>query len=794
MLRNKLVVVCAYGGWQDTFTETLVELIRDDTAYPEILWTFYSAKPEADARLERLAPGIDRGNISLYAGIDCHELFPRLYESWVSIVAPHPTHLTDDGPMVRVPAGIAEQIRQKPARTTVLEGDDEDRPPLIDICVGRDDEFRSIQESSARVVFVTGLGGQGKSTLVAKYYLACQDPPAKYSYLVWRDCKEESERFELQLASVIETISNGQISGTDLARQDAETIIALLLKHTQGLSILFVFDNADHYVDIEKRRMLGSADTFVNALLKESSESRVIFTCRPTVEYDVDLALSIPLGGIDLFSARRLFEERKAVVGNSEIETAHRLTGGHAFWLDLLAVQVTKGNLGREFALLLDDIGEGGGPLPEPTLHSIWSTLKPREQAVLRSMAESVRPASEALIADYVSGELTFHKASKAIRALRSLNLVVVKTKVKGPDLFELHPLVRAFIRRRFPMRERASYIGGIIKVYKRLIGQHRGELEKRPRLSVLQYWTQSAELAIALGSFDEAFDTLNEVDSAFAHSGYPRELARVSRLLFSSLDWVVEHSKYKHFEVLFKSFVRTLAHLGEIGAVDELLDKYERSVPDRGVRYIRYCELRSYAFWFRSDFKAALVWGRAGQKLVDQSNVDSTISWPIRHTLALAERDAGLPEVALPIFLDGRQLAEVIDSKELSDDRGEHHYGNIGRCLQFMEQDDSALICYQKSALLIERAVRGETLLNKAYARTWIGEVLMGRDRLDLAYAFLRSAQRLWDQVAPPKAPAVNLLVKEAERRAGRAFRMRVPEIEKTCLDWILGQTRNIS
>src|SRR5207253_4932818 len=42
LLRNKLVVVCAYGAWDDAFTEALMDVVRDDTAYPEVIWTFYS--------------------------------------------------------------------------------------------------------------------------------------------------------------------------------------------------------------------------------------------------------------------------------------------------------------------------------------------------------------------------------------------------------------------------------------------------------------------------------------------------------------------------------------------------------------------------------------------------------------------------------------------------------------------------------------------------------------------------------------------------------------------------------
>jgi tetratricopeptide (TPR) repeat protein len=388
---------------------------------------------------------------------------------------------------------------------------------------------------------------------------------------------------------------------------------------------------------------------------------------------------------------------------------AHRLTDGHAFWLDLLAIQVAQRTPGRE-------------------------------------------------------------------------------RRPKGPDLLELHPLVRNFVRQSFPQKDRASYIGQIIRVYKGTIGRIKHRLTERPPLSVLLYWTQNAELDIVVGNISDAFTTLMEVSGAFLMSAYPRELARVTRLLFSGVDWVSEHAKFAPFESVFHSHIRILSQLGKTMEVDSLLDEYERTVPNRDVRYIRYCELRCYSLWFRSEFAEAVEWGEKGQALVESSGVDSKLSAGMTHTLALAERDAGRPELALPIFLDGRALAEVIDPDELDEKRGEHHYGNIGRCLHFMGQIDSALVCYQKSALLIERSQATVNVTNKAYSRTWIGELLAGRGELTLAYAFLRNAFRLWEQVAPPKALTVSRQIMDIEARAGSPFQIKDREIDKVCLEWILG------
>ena len=91
LIKGSTLIVSGYGGWDDTFAQALMEVVLDDTAYPEIIWTFKSQEPEpAAALIERLAPGIDRGRVSLYAGIDCNVFFPQLLEKWHAIEKPAP--------------------------------------------------------------------------------------------------------------------------------------------------------------------------------------------------------------------------------------------------------------------------------------------------------------------------------------------------------------------------------------------------------------------------------------------------------------------------------------------------------------------------------------------------------------------------------------------------------------------------------------------------------------------------------------------------------------------------------
>jgi hypothetical protein len=94
-------------------------------------------------------------------------------------------------------------------------------------------------------------------------------------------------------------------------------------------------------------------------------------------------------------------------------------------------------------------------------------------------MAETLKPETELDLSDYLSGLLTYNKVSKALRALRSLNLVVIKPRPNGPEFLELHPLVRQFIRQSFQPVERTSYINRIIRVYNKFIHSHKVRLSE---------------------------------------------------------------------------------------------------------------------------------------------------------------------------------------------------------------------------------------------------------------------------------------------------------------------------
>lgn len=757
LLRNQIVVVLAYGGWDDAFTRALVDVVVDDNAYPEVVWCFRDETPSVRTQLlDLLRPGLDRGRISFYGGIDCHEFLPALTARWEALEAaqlprrPLPVRPSKEERAVE-PDGL-EGSRKVARRDPRLINSEADRPPVIDYYVGRERDLEELLEAEFRVGFITGMGGQGKSALAAHLYES-NSSKERYEHRLWRDCKEQSDKFEDHVIRMIEALNDGRVLGGELSKQPIESLADLFCSLTEDLRLLVIFDNVDHYVDLEHSVLSGAAGAFVARFLTNKSDATLVFTCRPSIALTSTAMHGKRLEGLDLAATHELFQLRRAIVSPESLEEAHEKTRGHSFWLDLLAAQVAARGGAVTLKELLSNIALGGGEIPDATLRSIWQSLREREQIVLQALAEVLRPVSAGTLADYLHSKSNFNQISKAIRVLRSLNLLVVKQLDQGHDGFELHPVIRAFIHKTFKRSERVWFIDKILAFYDAFFGTHLSELSKRPTAATVGHWLEGAELCVNAGHYDRAFSRLTEVLSALRRNASPVEFVRIAQNLLAAMP-TAKWRNYADFDTIFIVYHRSLVNLGRIDEARAALEQYHETLEGKDARYINYCDMHTYMHWMSGDYLAAIKWGTDGAKLKRDSGVDT--GFGVEHNLALAERDSGAIDKALEYFLGGATMDEVLDPEICDQDRGGAFYGNIGRCLQLMGQIDPALICYGKSARLIEGEHEDSDIENQAYIRQWIGELLLEKDEIEAALFFTRAAHTKWRLVSPPKAELV--------------------------------------
>ena len=759
IVEDTMLVILGYSGWDDIITTTLMELLSNSGSNPEIMWAFHEneeSKIESlnEQLLATLAPGIGRGRVSLYRGIDCLTLLSNIYE----ILKPNYTVASGydgDQGITRIIEGEAgDNSGQRQLRIEIdLEMPPEitaepDQPLFIDHWVGRDQELNILTSVSTPVVFVTGIGGQGKSALAGRF-LQQQEEVVGGGFEIWdwRDCREESDRLGTQILRAVEHLSNKAISASQVEVTDIRAIVGMLFQVVQKKRALLVFDNVDQYVDLETLQPVKGLDVLISETQARSHNCLILFTCRPDVQVDESRATRIPLAGLSLQKTRELFTACGIRKEDQRLaEELHQITEGHPLWLRLIIMQAIRSNDGLASALKL--IKQGGATLPDTT-RNIWGTLNRQQRDVLRTMAELDRPESESRLIHLLPG-INSNRVNRALRTLRSFHLVEARTRQEGDVLLGLHPIIREFVRTSFPKKDRERYVGAMLNFLDQMIVRFKYLLPTDPSFEILEHWIRKAEFKITFGRFEEATNTIGEIALPLINRGYSEELIRIATRLFDAVDWAEACSSYKSFDGVFNTCLKELIQFGHETS-NNLLTRYESAIPGKSAQYILLCDLKCYAEWHVGQFDSAIRWGEEGERLKNNTSVDTQFS--TRHNLALARREVGRISEAIEGFLEGESIEKVVTPGKRIEEKGAAFYGNIGRCLFLKRQLDDADICYIKSAQLLEEDRTHSERNNKGYIRFWIAELLLLKKKFGLAAAFLRAAECMWNDSSPPRA-----------------------------------------
>ena len=368
---------------------------------------------------------------------------------------------------------------------------------------------------------------------------------------------------------------------------------------------------------------------------------------------------------------------------------------------------------------------------------------------MLRTMAELDRPEPESRLLELLPGA-NFNRVNRALKTLRSFHLIETRTQPKGELLLGLHPIIREFVKTSFPKEDREKYIGAILDFLDRMISRFKPMLSQEPSYEILEHWTRKAELKITFGRLEEATSIISEIALPLVNRGYSEEMVRLTMRLLGKLDWAAACSSYKDFDDVFQHCLIQMIQIGH-GASEDLLTRYEASIPGKSSQFILLCDLRCYADWYAGNYDSAIRWGEKGKLLKERTPVDTRFS--TRHNLALSRRDTGRVSEALDSFLEGESLVTVVTPGERIQGKGEHFYGNIGRCLFLTSRLDEALVCYVKSAQLLEESRTHRDRLNKGYIRSWIAELLVQQEEFELAAASYRAAVCMWNNSSPPRS-----------------------------------------
>ncbi|WP_346855314.1 SIR2 family protein [uncultured Draconibacterium sp.] len=637
-----------------------------------------------------------------------------------------------------------------------------DLPPQNKYWAGRKKELENISSNIFKVIFITGIGGQGKSSLAAYYMKNCFDSDT-YELADWRDFKEETNRFQTKLISIIKRITNKRITSKQLDNVTNKELVDTFFKELGQKGIVFVFDNIDSYIDLEEFKPTGGLGYFFERALDVEHKSKFIFTCRPFIREASLNFYQLKLGGLAKDECHELFTSYKIPLKPTLLkelsDKTYELTKGHPLWLNLIAAQALRGiESVNKFIQNIEektnfDEDNFSSILSEKILDSVWNSLNDKQKTLIRGVAETVKPETISELKHILEPELNNNQFNKAFKVLKNLNLLELKSSSISEEQVELHPLVKEFILSKFPQKERAKYITLLVKHYDSFIYILKPKLSSDMSLNSFQNWTSKIELQINKGDFEPALVALEEVSNSILSAGFSEEYLRVAERLFNFINWTKAiENEYSYFHNQFSTLTSTLTQFGRYEKCNELLEKYSKLIPGKGVHYLSYCSEKCYLLWYQGQFQEAIEIGEEGIFILNESGV--TDNYSLKHNLALAQRDSQQIEnvnKALLFFSRGETLESILE--KINTELGGHYYGNIGKCLELLDNKEGALKCYFYSISILFKEDLSYSVLNIGYASYWIFNLLKDIGQKLRALHYLKLSIQSWGKVSPPRA-----------------------------------------
>ncbi len=639
-----------------------------------------------------------------------------------------------------------------------------DSPPNNKFWVGRGREIENINNENFKTIFITGIGGQGKSALAA-HFIRNYFNSDSFEFADWRDFKEEANRFQTKLISIIKRLSN-DFDIHSFEQLTSNELIDTFFHHLGQRRIIFVFDNIDNYIDLEIFKPTGSFGYFFDQILIREHKSKFIFTCRPFIrEAGIDF-YQISLKGINKDECFELFKLYKIPIKSVDLKQlsnrAHKITKGHPLWLNLIAGQAIRGlETANEFVNKIEnkssfDENDFSSILSEKILDEVWKSLNEKQKTLIRCIAETVNPETEENLKSIFDSELNPNQFNRTLKTLKNLNLV--ETLTEGE--IELHPLVKEYVLTKYPKNERAKFITLFVKYYDRFIYILKPNLNSNLTIKEFQNWTSKIELQINNSDYKSALIALEEVSESILAAGFSEEYLRVTEKLYDLIKWEDAISQeFPYFHSQFNILCTTQTQMGKFDISLKNLEKYSRLIQGKSAYFLSYCSEKAYNLWYQKDYDRAIQIGEEGAFLLEESNLSDNYS--LKHNLALARRDskeASNVLKALNYFLHNEKLVDILEKENFNKDLSGTFYGNIGKCLELMNRNPDALYCYYLSLKLLLKEDSVNSILNIGYACSWIGQILQKENKSKDALYFLKFAQNCWNKTSPPRAKEIEI------------------------------------
>ncbi|MGN8257733.1 SIR2 family protein [Pseudomonas sp. SMSB3] len=670
----------------------------------------------------------------------------------------------------------------------------QDAPPKVENWTGRIDELKALGMDH-RACFITGIGGQGKSALAAKF-LSDTDR-GLYKYCDWRDFKEEELNFQSKLYGLIELVSEGTINISSLNGLDTPVLIEAFFKYLDNQVGIFVFDNIDKYIDLERFTPAGDMALFFDKVMAYPHSSRFIFTCRPFIHYAGVGSHQIRLEGLTVYDTKELILKYHPRINDAEGDRMaarlHMCTKGHPLWMALVLAQSRTNP--KDIDTILEKLERQGVTesdnnvstlISEKILENLWSGLKDREKVILRTLSISGLAESEDAIKKILDKKLNHNQLTRAIKSLKALNLVVTK---KDEGYLELHPLVREFIIHNYGKEDQESYVGLYVSYLDGFIFLLRKKFGSVLEPDDIDHILKKIEILINARKTQEAIDDLRTVSGSLLISGYMEDYIRLSDMLLDSLSWSSRKlSELKGFKDFAVTFFLKSSEAGRLDLFDKQMGRYMSVFKTADIYMILAKSVLCHKFWIIGDYESAIREGKSASDLIDI--LEDKDIWAGKHTYNLALRDSGSPDKiyeSLHFFCDGKTVDQLISETE--DNNSATKYGNVARCLTYLGDKDKGIKLLCKSYRVLEKESDNYAdKHNLGYAAKWIGEFLQAEGRNRESIYFFSYAYNLWRSDMPGEANKISHHVRTIAKSIDHESitSLEIWQIKKYCNDWV--------
>lgn len=676
-----------------------------------------------------------------------------------------------------------------------------DTPPKIENWAGRIDELKALKMEH-KACFITGIGGQGKSALASKFLT--ETDRSIYQYCDWRDFKEEELNFQSKLYGLIELVSEKRLQVNQLIGLDTDVLVDIFFRQLGEQRGVFVFDNIDKYIDLQKFTPTGDMKAFFDKIMGVPHNSKFIFTCRPFIQFAGVGSYQIRLEGLKVIDAEELiakYHPKLKIIDLKQMTIRlHQCTRGHPLWMGLILAQ-SRTDLGQ-IDIILNKIERRGiseyndnfsSIVSATVLEDLWRGLKERERVILRTLSISNISESEEELAKIVSRKINHNQFSKAMRSLKSLNLLISK---ESEGFVELHPLVREFISGNYGKEEQESYIGLYVSYLDGFIYLLKKKFGKVLNPEDIDVIIKKIEILISAGRTQDAINELRTVSGSLLISGFTEEYLRLSDLLLDQLQWT--HKKLaglKGFLELIESFFVKSSEFGRHDLFDKHMAKYTKVYQTPDTHMILAKSALCHRAWVSGDFESAIREGKSAADLIDVLGESDV--WSGKHILNLALRDSRIPgniDDALRYFCGGKSLHELMS--EEPDSNSSAKLGNIGRCLLYQGNVQGALAFISKSyAGFMKDGISYYDKHNLGYASKWIAEMLQDIGKSQESTYFLLHARNIWKNDMPGEANKIDLMISQTPHSVANQsiISLETWQISKFCDDWVVNHPKII-